>query len=188
MKEISFITGNKSKFKEAEEIMKEINVKLTQEDLKFNEVRSTDQEKVVIEKARNAFNALKKPVITDDTAIYFSAYNKFPGTYTNYVFESLGFEGILRLLKGKSRKAYFKTILCYKDKKTEKIFSGIWEGTISPNVKGNFNPDWQYNGIFVPKGSKKFLSQISIEERAKNSHRKKAFNKLIKELKGGNLK
>ena len=43
-------------------------------------------EKVVLEKARTAFKKLKKPLIVDDTAIYFEEYKNFPGTYTNSVF------------------------------------------------------------------------------------------------------
>lgn len=184
MKKIYFITGNESKFKEAEAILKSKNINLTQINLKLKETQTLSQEQVVREKARQAFEVLQQPVIVDDTGIYFSAYENFPGTYTRLLFEGIGFEGLLRLLKTKNKKAYFKTLLCYKDSKTEKVSSGVWKGKITENISKHFNPDWQYNSIFIPEGFKKHLSEIPLEERAKNSHRKKAFDKLNKYLNG----
>ena len=81
-------------------------------------------------------------------------------------------------MKARNKKAYFKTLLCYKDKKTEKVVSGIWKGKITDKISRKFNPDWQYNSIFIPNGCKKTLSEIPLEERAGQSHRKKAFDKL----------
>lgn len=181
--DIFYITGNKSKFKEAKEIAKQIN--LIKKDLELNEPKTISQEEVVLDKARQAFKKIKKPVLTDDTAIYFKAYKNFPGTYTKFLFQAIGFKGVENLMKKTGRKACFQTLLCYKDKNKEKIFSGKWEGKITKNISRKFNPDWEYNSIFIPKGSDKFLSEFSIEERAKLSHRKKAFDKLIKFLKGG---
>ena len=40
-----------------------------------------------------AYKILKKPLITDDTAIYFEGYPGFPGTFTKFVFQGLGFSG-----------------------------------------------------------------------------------------------
>lgn len=182
MKKVYFITGNKSKFKEARQIVLEANVSLVQKNLNLDETRSLDQKKVAVEKARKAFKKLKKPILVDDTALYFEEYKSFPGTYTKSVFQSIGFKGIERLLKGRNRKAYFRTFICYKDSKNEKIFSGVWKGRIIPKVSKKFNPEWEYNSIFVPSSSRKVLSEIPLEERAKKSHRKKAFNKLIKYL------
>ena len=121
-KRIYYITGNQSKFEEAKEIMKNINITLAKKDLKIEEIKSLEQEKVVIGKARDAFKKIKAPLIVDDVGIYFEEYNKFPGTFTRFLFEAIGFEGIEKLLEKKNRNAYFKILLCYKDKKTEIIF------------------------------------------------------------------
>lgn len=188
MEKIYFITENKSKFKEAKLILKSINIKLVQKNLKLKETQTLDQKAVVIEKAKQAYSIIKKPVLVDDTGIYFEEYKNFPGTYTKVLFESIGFNGLKRLLKTKNKKAYFKTFICYKDNKTEKIFSGIWKGKITEGISKKFNSDWQYNSIFIPIDYKKVLSEIPLEERAKKSHRKKAFDKLIKFLKGGKEK
>jgi XTP/dITP diphosphohydrolase len=182
MKKIYFITDNKSKFQEARMIMKNINIKLIQKNLKFEESRSLDQEEVAREKARQAFSKLRKPVLSDDTGIYFEEYKIFPGTYTKFLFQAIGFRGVESLLKGKNRKAYFKTLICYKDREQEKFFSGVWKGKIVSNISKRFDPDWQYNGIFLPENSTRVLAEISLAERAGKSHRKKAFDKLVKFL------
>jgi len=184
-KNIYYITGNESKFKEAREILKNTGINLLKKDLEIDEIKSLDQEKVIKDKARKAFSKLKKPLIIDDVGIYFKIYNKFPGTFTRYLFEAIGFEGIEKLLMNVNRIAYFKILLCYKDKKTEMIFEGILNGKITENTKSFFNKDFQYDNIFIPENYNIPLSEIPLEERAKFSHRKKAFDKLIKWLKGG---
>jgi non-canonical purine NTP pyrophosphatase (RdgB/HAM1 family) len=178
MKNVYFVTGNKSKFEEAREILRKSDINLIQTKLNLKETQTLNQEEVLIEKARQAFEVLQKPVIVDDTGIYFEEYANFPGTYTKLLFEGIGFKGLLRLLKTKNKGAYFKTLICYKDDKTEKVVSGIWKGRITSKISKKFNPDWQYNSIFMPSGYKKTLSEIPIEERAKKSHRKKAFDNL----------
>jgi XTP/dITP diphosphohydrolase len=183
---IYFITGNKSKFKEAKLLLDNTNANLVQKDLKLKEIKTLDQNKVVLEKARQAFKKLKKPVLVDDTAIYFEEHEAFPGTYTKYLFRSIGFKGVEKLLRGSNRNSYFQTLICYKDHKITKVFSGVWKGKIINQISKKFNPDWQYNSIFVPVDFKKPLSEIPLEERAKKSHRKKAFDTLIKYLAGQN--
>lgn len=186
MRQIHIITGNKSKFEEFKEILRGINAELIQTDLKISETKTLDQEKVVREKARTAFEKLKKPVIADDTGIYFEEYKNFPGTYTNFVFEAIGFKGILKLLNKANKKAYFQTLLCYKDEEDEEVFAGKWNGKIITKISKKFNPDWQYNGIFLPDDCRKVLSEIPLEERANKSHRRKALDNLVKWLKEKN--
>ena len=179
-KTIYFITGNKSKFREAKSILNGSGIVLIKKNLKLHEMKTTDQRKLVLEKANEAFRKIKKPLIVDDTGIYFDVYNNFPGTYTKFIFDTVGLEGIERLVDGTSRKAFFKTLICYKDKKRTKIFKGIWGGKITKNINRPFNQDWQYNNIFVPEGFTKHLSEISLTQRMKHSHRRKALDSFIK--------
>lgn len=181
-KELHFITGNNSKYEEAKLLLKETSITLIKQDLKTEELKSLDQEKVVIDKANKAFEILKKPVLTDDTGIYFDEYKDFPGTYTKSLFKAIGFRGVERLLSGTKRTAYFKTIVCYKDEHTTKTFSGIFKGRIVDEVSKKFNPDWEYNSIFIPDDFDVPLSEIPLVERAKVSHRSAALKELVKFL------
>jgi len=185
MEEIYFISGNKSKFEEARQIAEEAGITISHGNLELTEIKSLSQEEVVLDKARRAFEKLKKPVIVDDTGIYFEQYKDFPGTFTKFLFRAIGFEGVEKLLENKNRNAFFKTMICYKDSEREKIFSGVWKGKIIEEASKKFNPDWQYNSIFMPEDCNKLLSEMSMEERAKKSHRKKAFDEFAKWVKGG---
>jgi XTP/dITP diphosphohydrolase len=179
---IYFVTSNKSKFLEAESIFKPSEIKLVQANLELDEPNIINQKEVILEKARKAFDKIKKPVIVDDTAIYFVAYNNFPGTLTKDLIKHVGYDGIIMLLNGLEKDAYFQTMVCYKDKKICKVFSGKWKGKIINEVSKKVNPDWSYNSIFLPQGFSMPLSEIAMEERVKHSHRKKALLKLLNYL------
>jgi XTP/dITP diphosphohydrolase len=183
-RKLYFITGNKSKFDEAQLVINNPNIKLLQKDLKLHEIQSLDQEKVVINKAEQAFSVLNKPVLVDDTGIYFEEYDNFPGTNSKVIFRTVGFKGVERLLNGTNKNAYFKTLMCYKDKDKTIVFSGIWKGRITDRISKMFNPEWQYSSIFIPEGYSVPLSEIPSEERARVSHRKKAFDE-FKSYMGG---
>jgi XTP/dITP diphosphohydrolase len=175
-----FVTGNKSKFSEAQAILKPSGVSLVQSDIKIIEPSMASQEEVVLEKARQAFENLKKPVIVDDTCIYFDAYKNFPGTLTKDLIDRIGFVGIKRLLNGLRKGVHFQTMVCYNDGKECKVFSGRWKGRIINIASKKVNPEWTYNSIFIPDGFNIPLSEIPMEERVKHSHRKKALLKMMR--------
>ena len=177
---IHFITGNASKFEEARLI---IGTRLVQRALSLVEPKTNDQREVVLEKARQAYNALKAPVMVDDTGIYFEAYKGFPGAATKLVFQGIGFKGIFKLLNGEKRGAHFKTLICYKDSKTTEVFEGVWHGRIITRPSRSHNPEWEYNSIFIPEGFTRPLSEIPLEVRARHSHRRKALDKFVRWLK-----
>jgi XTP/dITP diphosphohydrolase len=59
----------------------------------------------------------------------------------------------------------------------EYFFEGICRGSINyePIGTGGFG----YDGIFIPDGSDKTFGQMSLTEKNKYSHRKKAMDKLV---------
>lgn len=182
-----FVTRNESKFKEASSILKNVSIELVKISAELKEPKSLGQREVVLEKARQAYESVKAPLIVDDTAIYFKAIPGFPGAITKDLFQRIGFEGVQKLLTGLSKEAYFRTMICYKDEKECKIFSGICKGIILTEKSEKFNPDWPYNSIFVPNGFSKTLSEMTDGEREMISHRRKALEKIMKYF-GGDVK
>ena len=63
----------------------------------------------------------------------------------------------------------------------EYLFNGICLGTIIEKQKGDSG--FGYDPVFVPEGSIYTFAEMSIEEKNKFSHRKKAVSKLIEFLK-----
>lgn len=174
-----FATGNLHKLEEARAVLGKYGVEVEQLKAEYPE----DKEKSINEIAKEAAQALaekyKKPVMVDDTGIFFSAYDNFPGANPKWVFNTLGYEGILRLLVGKKRDAHFLCCVgfCLPGKKAA-VFEGRLDGriTIIPyNLDKEVMP---YERIFVPKGSVRTLSTFTREEKNKISHRAQAFEKL----------
>ncbi|MCX8158105.1 MAG: hypothetical protein N3D73_00360 [Candidatus Diapherotrites archaeon] len=180
MKELFFVTGNKHKFQEIKSILKNINLK--QIDIKISEP-DLKEEEVALHKAREAFKKIKKPLIVEDTGVYFSAYRNFPGNLAKRVYESIGFKGLIALLKStKNKKGYFKTVICYKDAKREKIFLGKMRVKFLTKIVAKHKDRLPYEKIAYHEKLKKVICDLKKEEKNKISHRAKAARKLEKWL------
>ena len=85
-----------------------------------------------------ASEQLKCDVLKNDSGLFVEALNGFPGTYTRYVEETLGEDGLLKLLDDlENRKAYFKEVIAYCKYGEEPItFTGITKGTIKREKEG----------------------------------------------------
>ncbi|MDO8626924.1 MAG: non-canonical purine NTP pyrophosphatase, partial [Candidatus Diapherotrites archaeon] len=178
-------TTNNAKFEEVQHILGRHGISVVQEKLEVIEPDFDSLEEVAEHKAKQAFAQLQKPVIVDDTGWFFEAYKNFPGVRPKWVFQTLGYEGILKLLEGKSRKIYAKTVCCFTDDgKKFHSFSGELFGKAAEKVLSleKFNKFYPYNNLFIPDGWDKPLVDISIAEQSKISHRRKAFDKLAEFL------
>lgn len=180
-KEILFITGNQSKLEEAINIAEKYSVKIIGKKMDLPEVMTMQEEEILIEKTKYAFEKLKKPLIIDDSGIYFKAYPNFPGVFSKFIIKLIGFDGISKLLTNKSRKAYFKCVIAFMDKNLNKplLFEGKCKGKIAERISKVFDPNFEFNSIFIPEGENKTFSEMTIERRKKISHRAQALEKFL---------
>ncbi len=181
---INFITGNLNKVKEGNIIVNELcnnRISLNHLKIDYPEIQGTLEE-VSEYGAKYVYNIIKKPLIVEDSGLFIKSLNNFPGTYSKFVQNTIGNNGILKLLNdNNNREAYFKTVIGYCDENGVKLFSGVVNGNISNKIlEGNYG--FAYDSIFIPKGYKKSFSQISTNEKSKISHRRKAFEELCKFL------
>src|SRR3989344_1306646 len=175
---LAFVTTNRHKFEEARDILSEFGIEVEWKNIDLPEPDG-DIDSVAKEKAKSAASRLNKTVAVDDTGVFFEAYNDFPGSRPKFIFNSIGYDGIMRLLKGKSRKAYFRTVVGYCEPgKKPIVFDGIMRGEITEKVFDEDRDVLPYMRIFIPEGHKKVISGFSMEEKNKISHRAKAFRKL----------
>lgn len=181
MKEtVYFVTGNKDKLKEAQTILVEFNVE--QIELDLPELQG-DPEKVAEEKAKMAYEKVKKPVFVDDTGLAFNALGGMPGIYIRYFIDNAGPEATSKMLDGfDDKSAYAFTSIGYCDGKQTKVFLGKCEGEITmPMSEGHgFAHGW--DTIFKPNGYDKTFGCITLEEKNKISQRKRALDMLHKFL------
>jgi XTP/dITP diphosphohydrolase len=65
-------------------------------------------------KAEFAYRALSRPLIVDDTGFFIDALGGFPGPCAAYVQDTIGNEGILKLMEGvEDRSAHFETVIAF---------------------------------------------------------------------------
>jgi XTP/dITP diphosphohydrolase len=176
MRKITFVTSNKHKLEEMNLLLAEFDIELVQErNLDYIEDKEKEMKEICEEASSFLAEKIGKEVIVEDTGLYFEAYNNFPGAQPKFVFNSIGFDGIFRLLEGKSRKAYFKTVIGYcKPGRSPKTFEGIMHGEITSKVFCPEKDAMPYDHIFIPDGHDRAIVEMSLQEKNTFSQRAKA--------------
>ena len=166
MQEIVFVTHNPGKIASAQKTLK--NVKLSIFEYELDEPRSDDIEYISKMKVMEAYELVKKPCISLDCGFWIDALNGFPRAFVNFALETVGLEGILKLMEGiENRSCRFTECLSYYDGKELHQFAGKHEGLIAPAILG-LDTDEKWSDlwyIYIPKGYEKTLAQMTQEER-----------------------
>ncbi len=166
MKEIVFVTHNKGKAKSAEKFFKDLKIRTFEYEL--SEPRSDDIKLIAKTKVMEAYDIVKTPCIAMDADFYIDELNGFPKAFVNFALETIGIDGILKLMEYKeNRKCAFRQCLAYYDGKEIKYFYGESKGTLSYEKRGidteeKWSDLWY---IFIPNGFNKTLAEMTKEER-----------------------
>lgn len=167
-KEIVFVTHNTGKIKSAEKYFK--NLKFTTFNYELDEPRSDDIKEIATAKVKQAYELVKKPCIALDTDFRIDELNGFPRAFVNFSLETIGIEGMLKLMEGKeNRNCCFNECLAYHDGKEIHYFYGKHPGKLSFEKQG-VNRDEKWSDlwyIFKPLGFEKTLAEMTTEEREK---------------------
>jgi XTP/dITP diphosphohydrolase len=182
MKKITYVTGNWAKILSARQILEPLGFEIEQIKMDTPELQKDSIEEVASYSAKWASDELKKAVIKNDSGLVIDALNGFPGPYTHYVDDTLGEDGILKLLKGvENRSAHFVEVLAYCEYGKEPItFKAITKGTIAKRKSGKYG--WSWDFIFIPEGETKTLGHFNDDIRFKYWNMD-AYNKLADYLK-----
>lgn len=120
---------------------------------------------------------------SEDTGLEVEALNGEPGVKSaRYAGEVRDFgKNIEKLLEklgnNPHRKAQFRTVISLIWDGKEHLFEGISEGTITDAPRGSAG--FGYDPVFLPQGSEKTFAEMTLEEKNRFSHRKKAADKLV---------
>ena len=165
MKKITYVTGNWAKIESAKKVLEPLGYKVDNIKMETIEIQADDVEEVAAYSAKWASNELKCDVLKNDSGLFIEALNGFPGVYTHYVDDTIGEDGVLKLLEGvENRNAYFKEVLAYCEYGKEPItFVGITKGKIALEKSGEYG--WSWDFIFVPEGETKTLGCFPDDER-----------------------
>jgi inosine triphosphate pyrophosphatase len=174
-KQVTFVTGNKNKLREAEGIL---GVKLLSQTIDLPELQFETSDQVAIYKAQEAARLVGGPVLIDDTALHFHALGGLPGAYIRPFIEKLGPANLARLLSGFDDKSATVTCsigYCAGPGSEAIVFTGSVDGSIvEPKGGGGFG----FDPIFRPNGFEKTYAELSEAEKNGVSHRALAWAKV----------
>lgn len=166
MREIVFVTHNKGKAKSAEKYFD--NIKFSTYEYELDEPRSDDLKEIASAKVKQAFEVVKKPCIAMDAGFFIDELNGFPKAFVNFSLETIGIDGILKLMDGKeNRKCRFEECLAYHDGNEIHYFYGKHPGNLANEILGK-DRDEKWSDlwyIFKPDNHEKTLAQMTNEER-----------------------
>ena len=178
-KQLKFVTGNPNKVREAQEIL---GIQLAQATAgHLHEIQTNDIRQLVEHKVVEAWREFKCPVLVEDSGLVFSAWNGLPGALVKWFEQSVGCEGMLRMLESfEDRHAEAVCLAAVYDGKTMRVGEGRVPGTIARKTRGTQGFGWDV--IFIPEGEMKTYAEMSPEEKNARSHRQQAFESLKAQL------
>ncbi len=177
LQNIKFVTGNPNKVREAGEIL---GVALEQVILpELHEIQTHELENIIQDKAQQAYEAVKAPVLVEDSGLLFSAWNGLPGALVKWFETTVGCDGLLKMLEPfDDREAFAICYVGYHDGKDIRIARGKVQGRVALQLQGSGGFGW--DTLFIPEGYDRTFAEMTVQEKNAISHRRKAFEALKK--------
>ncbi len=184
-----FATHNTNKAREIQSIMPEGVEILSLEDIGCEEdIPETGDTLTAnaLQKARFVYSKFGLNCFADDTGLEVTALNQAPGVYSaRYAGPekdaNANMDLLLENLSGHSdRSARFRTCIALILHGEELLFDGAVEGKIGHEKVGA--EGFGYDPIFYPEASTRTFAEMSLNEKSEQSHRARAFKKMIAHL------
>ncbi|MEO7530297.1 MAG: RdgB/HAM1 family non-canonical purine NTP pyrophosphatase [Sediminibacterium sp.] len=135
------------------------------------------------EKSQTIHRLTSQNCFSEDTGLEVEALNGEPGVKSaRYSGDGRDFQKNIdkllhNLAEKNNRAARFRTVVSLILDDKEYLFEGICEGHITETEKGS--QGFGYDPIFIPTGAAVSFAEMTMDEKNKYSHRKKAVAKLI---------
>ena len=188
MATLNFLTGNAGKLAEAETLLSPLGWNIQSLELEGEipdviEPQSDNLTNVALAKIAQGVellasqNRLEESLLVEDSGLFIDALPEFPGVYSAQVLQSLGCDGILRLLD-ENRSAHFLTVAALWTGKAVEVFVGRCDGEISMECRGDGG--FGYDPIFIPNENEdgRTFAEMTHEEKSACSHRGRALRAL----------
>lgn len=168
MPTVHFATTNKGKVDSLRSVLSPHGIEVIHENISLPEPRTDDLKEIARQKAAIAFETLQKPVIAQDSGFYIDSLNGFPRAFVNFALETIGVEGILKLVEEKPRECEFRNCLAYFDEQLDKpvLFTSTATGYLAAKPQGKV-PENAWSDlwlIFIPTGKTKTLAEMNQKE------------------------
>ena len=181
-----FATNNPQKLREIREIMPDHITILSLADIHCEgdipETADTLEGNALI-KAHYVYDRYGFDCFADDTGLEVEALNGGPGVHTaRYAGESQDPDAnmkkmIAEMQENTNRHARFRTVIALIEKGVEHLFTGIVDGEIATEPRGE--QGFGYDPIFIPEQTGLTFAQMGEEGKNQISHRARAVGKLL---------
>ena len=173
LSDLVVVTSSPDKLAEINEILG-TNHKVSKLDIP--EIQSLDLDEVIENKAKSAYQKIKKPVLVEDISFEIKALKGLPGTFIKFFLTTLGTEGTVAFVKGEDTTTKVTAAVAIFDGKNLKVFKGTIYGTLSPKDRGEYG--FGFDKVFIPNGYNQTLAEMPPSLKIKISHRAKVLEKV----------
>ena len=197
MRTVWFMTGNVGKVREAKHALEPLGFEVKQlvvEGLEISEPQCDDLEVVARSKLQQAQAHLPHPddaLMVEDAGLFVDALSGFPSVYSAYVLNTLGCDGILKLMeKNDNRTAEFQAVTALLLGDEVHVSRGVCQGVLAANASGN--DGFGFDPVFVPNDIERdgtihstnglTFADVDLNVKEQFSHRRKALDGLLKLL------
>jgi XTP/dITP diphosphohydrolase len=138
MSDFTFVTSNELKILAATAVCEPAGIHFEHHSLDFSELQSYDGELIARDKAQQAFEALKSPVVITDDSWIIPGLGGFPGPYMRQVNHWLTTDNFLDLTRSLiDRRIILRQIIVYQDADNQHLFSTDIPGILLTEARGN---------------------------------------------------
>lgn len=186
--ELLFVTSNRYKVKEAEEILASYGIKVKGLDIKIEELQTEDADRLVKDKVLKAFKIVGRPLLVEHTGLYLSHLNGLPGGLTQLFWDRLKADRFCELFGTTADTSVTaRTVIGYVDGRTRRTFHGEAVGRVAESPRGPRG--FQWDCCFIPDGQTETYAELGRERKNEISMRRRALETfaslLLKELSSG---
>jgi len=168
---LTFVSTNPGKFREVQSVLAPFEVRTRWRRRTLPEPQADTLEEVVAAKLA-AVRDIPGYVLVEDSGLFISSLNGFPGVYSAHFLKTWKFGPILELLEHRARTASFRTVAGLQRGRRRWMFTGEVTGSIANRPRGRNG--FGYDPIFVPKGYTRTFAELPTDLKNALSHRGRA--------------
>jgi XTP/dITP diphosphohydrolase len=180
---LGLVTSNRHKLDEYRHGLEPLGITVQHLDADCDEIQTDTLQEVVLSCIEQLKGQGLHDFMVDDSGLFVPSLNGYPGVYSAYVMNTVGCQGMLRLIDGLDRRARFECCIgVCSDQLGEFTVTGVSPGRIINEERGDGG--FGYDPIFVPDGHGLTFAQMDMRTKNECSHRGRAMVELASELRG----
>lgn len=173
----TIVTGNPEKLAELRRLIPS-SVEFDHHDLDLHEIQSLDLDEIIADKAKRAYEILKKPVLVEDVSVELDALSGLPGPFIKFFNQKMG-KNAIHTLGGDNAKTTVKCVAAYYDGRQMLIGRGEVIGKAVPQ---RVDRGFGFERVFVPDGCEQTFAEMPDDLKDSLSHRGNAIRDLLPQL------